>query len=584
MDMSKPARSVYRDFEKLYRLLTFYDGNLGQLAPHLKMIDQSLCQELEKAGGSGFTYELMMSRVICLGEEVYSSDTPEMTMVYRLYSEGVKSITLLPRLRAEELLNWLVVIRNALVAGQEDLGALLWRSSCPNIRVALYNALIQSDGLAREFLLDSTDLQDVDSLLERENRMDAGEGSHEGTKLEQETSEHDPYWELPKVGHAFHSNYLSDLDEKKLNELYDELSDISITDRSKSIVKFHEEEIRTLHEELQNYDATHVEFNLILREFSILASGTFSQHAQDKAKESLTALASSVIEKFHGGMILLYLQKLEKLSKKESHLTQELSNKLQEILVERSNAEILTKAFEIESRKKIAIKLTHYMTPVQWTRLIDWMIEHNMTNAAQNFLSGLARSGVDLEKAILGWGRDRLIFILPILGGIQWDKKNDFLKRCLGSRFAKISSFASRSIAGMDLRPAEAKKIYRGLPEEAKTIWAKTFFNEPTQSSWIKFMEMALEEGLWIDDDSKRMEAWVLVFVKYLGTKATSLLEPLVKSRAFFFLPKYPREREAILNASFQTRNLVMKKYFDHLVENEGKLLFQSSELKERLR
>jgi len=326
MSSQKHAEALYRDFEKLYRLAGLYQNNTRQMEKQLQFVDNNLVQHLLQPFGAGgkVQFDILMASVYHSGEEVFRSKTPEFTISYSLFYEGIKSLTFTGGLKAGELWDWILSVKDCLAQMQEDqdLASMLWRKSYPHIKVSLYSALVSGASGAKG---DESDGGELTGALAFNISEDSEEFEAEFLKevLSEEFSASNPdtpsglemiEWDLPDgdlVSKKLFS--LGVMDDKASERLKKELADAAISDRAKGLVRFEREEVANLKQEIESYDQDQIQFNLVNFYLSLIEKeeGLSSKTSEDLL-QAVESIVQAIVQRFHSGLVLFVLQRLGK--------------------------------------------------------------------------------------------------------------------------------------------------------------------------------------------------------------------------------------------------------------------------------
>lgn len=140
---------LYQDLEKFHRVIGYYEGQeIKPLEIHERFLQQDLdtfirgTQEYLR----GVQFDFFLKRVLSEKKVVFETDRPEVTLLFLLFSEGIKSLMILRDVDAMEVKDWCLLIRRSLVqldqGAFKDLGSILWRSPFRNIRSRICNAVM----------------------------------------------------------------------------------------------------------------------------------------------------------------------------------------------------------------------------------------------------------------------------------------------------------------------------------------------------------------------------------------------------------------------------------------------------------
>ncbi len=582
MSSSRAAARLYRDFEKLFRLAALYQGKAKPLEQHTRVVDANLATFFKVPDApQSFQFDFFMSGVYFQGGLIFQHETPESTLAYSLFCEGVQAIVITREITAQQLLNFCLKIREFFDKeneGQKDLASMLWKQTFPNLRIYLYNLLLESDksgsGKGREADAQSElALQSGDAEVVR------------SVKSVDQWNERDKEWELPSGELAVQAmGQVEDLNEKQIDTMREELADVSLSDRAQKIVRFQQAEIESLAAELESYDENQVQFNLIAHQFSLLR--TSSQLATDAFLSNLAKTIGAVVERFHGGILAFVLSEIDRLKSesKAAEGIQKISEFIQKGLKHPKRIQTLADSFSQANRVSICKALMKYLDDEGLFALIERVVDQGGAGKLEAFTMALVEHRT--EEFVFSRLADRLL--LPLIHSVQsagsWKGRGTFLQRCLTHRSIEVVRSALPSIGGLKLSTADALRLFGRLNEGDRKVWVKSLLAEQDITHWGAFLQQIVKENSWMQSDEELMFLWVRAALDALGQQSLTAFEPFVAGRRLFFWAKFPREREAILLAAMQTRDKRLRSKLEEWVKRESQLLFQSSELKNRLR
>lgn len=592
MDAQKHAAAVFRDFEKIYRLSGLYQGNPQQLQKQLSFIDNNLETHFRTAFGRGgsIRFDLLMTAVFFQNEEIYKSEQPEYTISYALFYEGIKSLTFKGGITAQEMFDWIAIVKSVLNASseEEDLASVLWKKSSANIKVSLYSLFSDEENLEVASVLD-TDLEEDDSfdevlakeVLESEFQADQQKG------LDTSWQERDEAWDLPSGDLIVQKlGSLGIFDSEAAERLKRELSDAAVSDKARKIIRFSPDEIESLRKELESYDENQVEFNLMVHYLSILERVKSDEKSYvGFLTDSVRKIIQSVISRFHGGLIMFSLRRLK--IWKEGPLRaryEEIEPNLRASLSDEKNLQLLGEAFGQSSRMKIAKELAEFLDPKYAQYVFHYLVERNLNSAEKNFIRALIGLGFPMEQLLSSWSVEDLKAAIPHLIELEWDKKELFLLRCLRSKNREISEEMIKYIDRLEIQSAEALSIFLKQRAIAQRHWIEALLRTSDTKPWEAFVGLGTKNEVWRQSTEEVNALWVTLAFRILGGLSFSLFDPYVKGRRFVLFPKYRNERELILGVALNQRDPKVTRGLQTWLESEQNLLFQSSELKQRMR
>jgi|GEM_PF-6642111 len=593
MNLHKHAEAVYRDFEKLYRLSGIYKGNARQIDKQLKYIDNNLRVHISEGFGLGASirFDILMSSVFFQGEEVFREKTPEFTLSYALFYEGVKSLIFTEGIRSTELFDWITTVKSALESGtddEDDLASMLWRKSSPHIKVSLYNIFgDQEEDLTdlKNLELETDDLEDFEEAFIKE--VYEAEFMEHNKGAETSLQAIDFAWDLPSGDLAIQKlGTLGVYDAKSADRMKRELGDLAVSDRAKKIIRFVPEEIAQLKRELESYDENQVEFNTIVRYLGLLELPESQIKSVSKLiSSSVSQITQSVVKRFHAGLLLFILKRIKTWKDNDRLIKryEEVEPEIKSSLSTEKNLKILAKAFGISNRVSIAKELFHFCDPKYYQYCFNVLIDRGSTNGQKNFLSILLEWKVPLETLIIGWGNKEIEAAIPILSEEDWEHRHQFLVRCLRSRSPAITRLAIRYISKLRLDPKEAYRIYEHFNPSLRREYLSNLIQSSDLRLWKDFVSLSLQRDLWRSKDTDLMALWVSLSLKCLGIQAAECFENYVNARKFLLWPKFRTERETILSVAMSMNDARLGSKIKEWADKEKSLLFQSRELKHKL-
>lgn len=593
MSSKKHAEAIYRDFEKLYRLIGIYKGNKSQMAKQVEFIGNNFDAHLREPFGAqdGVVFDLMMSSVYFEGEEVFRSKSPEFTLSYVLFCEGVKSVLFRPELTAHELFDWVLVVRDNLYSTsdhQEDLASILWRQSNTNIRVALYNSLVSAASLGVSADMQALDLPDEEQSFDEFYEKEVYEDEFGGQQFERRWHKRDEAWDLPSGDLASKGSVaMQDFDTHAGMQLRKELSDAAVSDRATRIVKFHREEVEALRSEMEHFDQNQVEFNTLVQYLDALEKAL---HQYPKLihfiSQSIVKIIQSIVKRFHAGLILFILRRLDQWKEHESlkDLHRQVVESLQGSLRGEENIRVLSGAFEKKNRFKLARGLLQFCDPELFDLIFMELARTNRIDGRKRFLKAALDLGVEIDQLLMKWGEEAVVAALPAVEELEWKGKARFMLRCLSSKKYAVAEQAAQLVHQMELTPNEARKIYQSAPTTIRSIWLQKLVQAPVNPAWKPFVQAGLSSGLWLQGKSELMALWIRLAFKYLKRQAFEILDPWVRERRLLIWPKHPKERTVILEVAMSLSDPILSKSVSDWASREKSLPMQSGSLKESLR
>ncbi|PIR23574.1 MAG: hypothetical protein COV44_02300 [Deltaproteobacteria bacterium CG11_big_fil_rev_8_21_14_0_20_45_16] len=537
-----------------------------------------------------------MSSVYFNGEQAFRAKTPEFTLSYALFYEGVKSINFLGGLTAEELFEWVEMIKKALREGdgldsdsESDLASVLWRKSSPNIKVSLYNRFSDHDVGSETQALQSLDIAEDSDEFEAQFVKEVLEGEFGDQKDGLDKSWNaDGTWDLPGADLIVEKlGALGLYDQKAADRLKQELSDAAVSDRAKKILRFIPQEIKALRREMESYDENQVDFNLLVHYLGFLEKTKELSEAQaGSLMSSVKTIIQSVIKRFHAGLLLFTFKRF-RLWKKFPELNKRFSDIEQELRLSLStekNLEVLAEAFANSSRQEIAKELVLFCDPKYFQYTFNILIQRGSSVGQRRFLDTLIKNGVDLEKLLPSWGEKEILAALSELQELRWPKFPVFLAQCLQARSPRVIEKACEHLERVALPGEVSLKIFTGLRPNLKRKWLIELQKLSNFDAWKDFVRMAFDVGAWRDSPEDEMALWFIIGLKILGAKLVETLDFYVKARKFWFWPKYPKEREVILSVAVSSTDRALQSEFRRWIGSEKKLIFQSAKLRSKLK
>lgn len=602
--MKSEARSaaVYRDFEKLYKLAALYQGNTKQLEPHVMNVDAMLQKTLNDSETSEtvIQFDFLMSAVFSDGTEIFKPSAPELTMAYALFCEGVRSIITVKGLKGQEILEWCLLIRKTLDPSKKqevDLASILWRNRFSHLRIQVFNALLNLEEIglrenSKELDAFRVEEESVDEILQREQlqtgpirKFSVGPSSLQMSRgLTEMQAIRDEWWSLPSAQRFAHTSI--GLEEKDVDRLRNQLADASYSERAKNLVRFSMEEVSALRSELEAYDANHIEFNLLSQTLSIFESSTLpSPHLQAYGLKVLENTLKSVIDRFHAGLILFLIRRLGPL-KSRSDLKDFVANlvrMVREALQKDESRRLLLESLETPEGRKTGFELLGFVSKEEWPILIDILIAEKRTTGLEGFLRFLQKSNQKIDEALLAFGVQRLVHLIPLLRSIDWEGRQAFILRCLRSNQAQVADAAIDFLSDIELPPDQAFALFQKLSTASKIKFLQ-IISERNTEVWKPFARLFLRSHSWKiypDEISVPLLRFVILS---LHDEALSALSPFIESRRWGFFPLYPVERNLVLSVLANLRSPQLRTKLTPILSREAGVFFQSRKLKERLR
>jgi len=577
------ASRIYRDIEKIYRLIGLYQGNRQQMEQHVKIIDKNVELSLRSADIKiqHLRFDFMMTGVFNDGDEVFKAEQPEQTLAYMLFCESIESLLLSRDVTAFELLDWCLLIRERVSRTDQpsDLATLLWKNPFPHIRCYLYNLLLETGVDDKTKAWASKELVDLGKteFLEREQISD-------------ETGWHarDREWVLPSGDLVMERNLNFEENLSDLEKLRDELADASISDRARHIIRFRKDELEGLSTELESYDFNHIEFNLLAEYFELLeplSKLEIESKSTQLILESLSRFVSSIVERFHGGLLVFLLHKLEAISEKPKwkSFRDKIYKSLTDALAFPKNVKNIAVAFSEESRVNIAKQLVPYIRRDHWGTLFDLLLQEKNSESLKAFLSVLTQNDETADGNLWALGESRLSYAIPLIRSFEWAGRERFFMRCLFHRSSTLMRATLPFMMELPVKAQEGLALFDRLSENEKKLLAESMLMSAFSKERAPFVLEIVRSGRWADGSADLMSIWIRVAFKFLGSSSFEAFDAYVSHRRFMFWARFPKEREAILTLALQQREPQMQEIIRKWAERERSLLFQKSTLKQKL-
>ncbi len=570
-----PEIAVYRDLEKFYRVMGYYEGQeVKPLESHEKFIQQSLEDSLRHPSEyiRRIQYDLNMHEALCQRRIVFSTEKPEASLLYSLFSEGIQSLIALRDLTALDMKDWCLLVRQTLIEFDEgnnkDLATALWRTPSRNIRTRIYNSLL-----------------DLEAQLKHEKKDDAEEAPVKWHDRDQE-------WDLPdgesvQRDKSAHEN----LKASDLKKVRSHLDSLELNAALPPGLQLNAEEVSLLSNELSAFDSNHVDFNLLNLSLSFLQSSQSENLGAKKYTEKiLLNLCQAVVSRFQPSLIHLLIEELKNLDPTRlKDLKEKLEKSITDTLANPANQKRLISSLRDPSRAKVTKKLLPLLTPKQFPAIIDFYLSAKDEEGLLDFLKTIVERDLPLDQIFLGWGEDRLAAVFPCFRDLHWDHKNDFIKRIVRSPYPKLVKQASYYLPSLTFEPDQAVSLYRNLPDETKEVWLNVLSMAALTATWKEFLGALFQSSAWLagsnsSAQNKLASGWMEVAFKTFRRNMIPWLLPWISGRKFFFWPKYPEAREICLKALVQKKDLREAAEVQELLSREAKVRFQSAELAEQLK
>jgi len=602
------SAAVYKDFEKIYKLVALYSADRSRLEPHVGHLDATLQKNLEDPEFEEglIQFDFLMTAVFSEGKEIYRSTSPELTMAYALFCEGVRSIVATRGLSGEELTDWAMLLRRTFDPknqATEDLASILWRNRFNHLRIQIYNALLSVDeiGLSANPIGGAEEAESFESFKAEQARLyqkleleSLQDPSQSRAKVGKSTSTlspflvrniRDEFWSLPSAQKYFHATVA--LEAQEVEKLRNQLADAAYSDRAKNIVRFTSEEISALRSELEAYDSNHIEFNLLSQHFTIIeGTRSFESGVRSFLLRQIETLVKSVIGRFHAGLILFILRKLTALKEREDlkDFVSEVTKLIRMSLQKDENRKLILESLESLEGRKTAFEVLPFISKQEWPSLIDQIIASRRLSGLTGFLMYMKQADPDFEQSLYSFGPERLVAILPALKDIEWDKRSSFIIRCLQAKSSELVEAALKFLGTIEIPPEQSLTIFKRLADKGKATWIDSILTKGEWYKWANFSRSLLRGEDW-SKGSDVTALWILrLALVCLGSEAVNVLKPWVEARRFRFWPQFARERDLILTSLLIVKLPAIKAEVQEIVTKESKLLFQSNNLKERLR
>jgi hypothetical protein len=571
------SKRLYFDLEKFHRIIGYYEGQkIKPLDSHEKHITTDLEKNFRGNGTEYIRliqYDLQTDHVLYNSQKVFETDKPETSLLYLLFSEGIKSLVLLRDLTALEIRQWCLLVRETLIAldsgESKDLASVLWKTPFRNLRTRIYNSLM--------------DL--CESQKEQANK-DSESQTHQ-TKLKSGWHERDSEWDLPS-GDIVVRNAESEktIQLEQFQNLKDLVKRSQIENKPNVLLHISSDELEMLSIEMSIYDQNHVEFNLLAWCTRNLGeSFGCDPMAQQFSESCISKFAVSFIGRFHAGLILHLMKQIDLFQDiRYRAMQQKVREAITISISTRDNIRRLLDSMTDPVRAELSQKLLTFVDQKQYSMLVDFYLGRDDKAGLVLFLEMLISREMPIEELLVGWGEERLTKVLPYFKKIGWREKYAFVAKMIRSKFAPLVVECSRYIIELDIRADHALDIFRKLPPETQELWVKSFKDAPISNHWGAFMDGLAKSDYWIELPLQSRKILVEIFFKYLQGKALKILDRFVRERKMNFWAKYPEMRELILNVALDLPSNELKKIFQPIFVREMDLKFQEDNLRERLR
>lgn len=562
---------VYRDLEKLHRVLGYYeDQSIKPIEVHEQFIQKSLEAYLRPPDRyiRRLHYDLQITEAFCEGHQVFQADKPELSLTYALYNEGVFSLVVLRDLSSIEMNEWCSLVRETLrefdAGGDDDLASVLWQNPFRNLRTRIYNSLFDLLGN------DTSPKQNVPEKASWHSR--------------------DQDWTLPEA------KDLERIDQDKISEesfesAKQQLKSIEKISSTPKEFQLQRTELELLAEEFSGFDQNQVQFNLL--NLSLAASKSFQNsetQGRDEIYNCVNELCKSILGRFQPSMTLFLIEQVESLDENIfADLKSQVSQSIEDCLKRPENEKKLMSALQDKERASVARRLFPFLSESQFPAIIDFYIAEQDRDGLVDFLKHILQRSLPHEKVFFSFGEERLVKILPLFRRLEWNEKYKFMERAIRSPYPELSKMASYYLPNVNMEYRSAIDLYSKLADEVREIWLRAFLDQDVRPHWKNFIVAAFQTGVWQKVDSsllkeRQMSAWVELLFKYLGEASFAVLDPYVISRRYFFFPKTPIAREIILctvlNRKFPFYEQAKKRWWT----GEKACRFQSPRLKTLLR
>ena len=609
MNDSKLAAATFKDIEKLYRLLGVYSGNVRQCEKHIEFIDKNFMKNVReplKNGGS-YDYDLLMTSVYFEDQEVFSSKNPEFTLSHALFCEGLKSLVIKSQITGQELVDWLMIIRNILLQNdqsdegdgpQEDLASVLWRKNSPNIQIALYNQLMLSDKGGRD-LTDFNVNEDTDSF-EAQFIGEALRSDDGGTavidrqtrgilesRLDTSWLIQDERWQVPGGEELLKSlGALGQKDPKLMEKLRAELGDAALSDRAKKIIRFQSEELGRLRKEVEHLDQTQIDFNALIHYISLLEAAPPSDWPSLKfGLAGFMEVIRSVVDRFHPGLILFILRKIEKWSSRDRYkeLYSVIQKELAGCLNREENLKNIATGFSSDQRRGLARDLLKFVDMKLVSLMVEHLFKEKQEAAVKPLLVALLELNYRIEDELFKWSEDAIFLVLPIIVEIPFSQRHELVGRALRNRSPKIRQLAVKFVGLSKMEAGQAVSLFERLDPSSQKVWLESILALPASDDWRPFVAGMIRANRWNTFGEDSSALFVRLTFKFMGKPAVDIFDHWVSARKFMLWPKFPQERETILRVALTQKEISNLNEVRDWAKRERGLLFQNSELKDFL-
>jgi hypothetical protein len=595
------SASVFRDFERLYKLVAFYRGDRRQLDRHIQQTDAALQSSLNSSDfDAGLVrFDFLMQAVLADGREVFRADRPELTMYYALFCEGVKSILVSRGLTGEELFEWCLLLRESLKpqdVGSLDLASILWRNKFNHLKIQVYNALLNVDeiGLVESAIRNETGPVDIEDARAGRSLTSLGGESNpilsetEAFRIRQKEKERDHWWALPSSKYFVHAAVT--LNESEVAQLKVHLSDVAYSERASAIVRFHPDEIDAISSEFESYDANHIEFNLLEHLFQVcLTEESESNLPLTHLRKRFESVTQSVLHRFHSGLILLMLKRFQSL-KKHAHLKPLVDSfvaSLKATLKKPEAMKLVLESLESDEGFRTGKEILPFFGKDAWTAMLDILLEQKRSKGIVRLLEFIQSQTSDFEATMFSWGSERMARTVPYWGGLAW-KEGDFdrlVMKAMNSQSGELQAAALPFLASLRLTREQALGVLARISDESRTkLFLEMGRREDLGQEWQGIVVAVLDRQLWFEYSESSALAFLRFALIVLKNNAIRYLEAVIRARKWRFWPRYPEERETALVALSQTKDPAVAAAAKSICREEASVFFQSESLKERLR
>ncbi len=282
---------------------------------------------------------------------------------------------------------------------------------------------------------------------------------------------------------------------------------------------------------MEHLDQTQLDFNALVHYIEILECAPPSGWSSlGYALGGFNEVMKSVVDRFHPGLILFVLKKIEKWSTRERYqeLYSKIGGELRKCINLEENIKNIASAFYFEQKRSLATELLKFVDRKYVPFMIQYMLDERLDLGVKPFAEALLRTDYKIEEEFFLWPEDLQVSCIPLLAEINFSQRGEWLSRAMRNRSGRVRQVAVRYVALAKLDPVQSIGLFERLDSSSQKIWLESLLTNPINESWKPFVSGLIKSGKWTSWPEEISSLFVRLVFKYMGKPAIEVFEPWV--------------------------------------------------------